>query len=34
MDVLRDYIEHEKALIAQSVRDVDEGKLASDEKLR
>ncbi|MBX8531975.1 CopG family transcriptional regulator [Pseudomonas cichorii] len=36
MDVLRDYIEHEKTLIAQieqAVREADEGKFASDEQV-
>jgi len=36
MDVLRDYIEHEKMLTAQieqAVREADEGKFASDEQV-
>lgn len=36
MDVLRDYIEHEKALTAQiehAVKEADEGKFASEEQV-
>lgn len=36
MDVLRDYIEHEKALTSQielAVKEADEGKFASDEQV-
>ena len=36
MDVLRDYIEHEKTLIAQvelAVKDADEGKFATDDQV-
>lgn len=36
MDVLRDYIEHEKMLttqIEQAVKEADEGKFASDEQV-
>ncbi|MBT2342260.1 MULTISPECIES: CopG family ribbon-helix-helix protein [Pseudomonas] len=36
MDVLRDYIEHEKALIAQielAVKEADQGKFASDDQV-
>jgi predicted transcriptional regulator len=36
MDVLRDYIEHEKMLTAQieqAVREADEGQFASDERV-
>lgn len=36
MDVLRDYIEHEKALNSQielAVKEADEGKFASDEQV-